>query len=148
MTDLEPRQDDAAALEAACRSVTRLLSSAAGPLRRMQVRVGDVAVELDWPEAAGVPGPPPAAPVAESTTGHMHVTAPGVGTFYHAPEPGAEPFVRAGDTVKPGQQIGILEVMKLMIPVEADCAGRVVEVLAGDGSPVEFGQALISVAPE
>ncbi|TDC72092.1 hypothetical protein E1200_00260 [Actinomadura sp. GC306] len=68
-----------------------------------------------------------------------------VGTFYSAPEPGAEPFVAVGDEVRAGQQIAILEVMKLMTPVAADRAGRVVEVLVPDGTPVEFGTGLIAV---
>ncbi|KDN80867.1 putative acyl-CoA carboxylase [Kitasatospora cheerisanensis KCTC 2395] len=73
--------------------------------------------------------------------------APMIGTFYHAPEPGAPPYVSVGDTITPGQPIGILEVMKMMSPVEADVAGRVVEILAADGTAVEFQQRLIAVEP-
>ncbi|MGW3346953.1 acetyl-CoA carboxylase biotin carboxyl carrier protein [Nonomuraea rubra] len=76
-----------------------------------------------------------------------HVCAPMVGTFYWASEPGAEPFVAVGDTVEKGQQVGIVEAMKLMNPIEADVSGRVVEVLVPDGTPVEYGQKLIAVAP-
>jgi acetyl-CoA carboxylase biotin carboxyl carrier protein len=70
-----------------------------------------------------------------------------VGVFYRAPQPGAEPFVSEGDTVRPGQQVAIIEVMKLMVPVEADRAGRVVEILVDDASPVEHGQPLLLLAP-
>jgi acetyl-CoA carboxylase biotin carboxyl carrier protein len=66
-----------------------------------------------------------------------------VGTFYRAPEPGAAPFVTEGDQVGPGQQVGIIEAMKLMIPVEAQRGGRVVELLVADRAPVEYGQPLM-----
>jgi acetyl-CoA carboxylase biotin carboxyl carrier protein len=79
-------------------------------------------------------------------SGRVLVTAPIVGTFYQAPSPGAEPFVRAGDLVEPGQQVGIVEAMKLMNSVTADCAGQVSQVLAGDGEPVEFGQPLVAIS--
>ncbi|MFG2192091.1 acetyl-CoA carboxylase biotin carboxyl carrier protein [Streptomyces sp. NPDC048639] len=76
-----------------------------------------------------------------------YLLAPTVGTFYHAPEPGAPPFVSVGDTVRPGQPIGILEVMKMMSTIEAEAAGRVVELLVQDGCPVEFQQRLVSLEP-
>jgi acetyl-CoA carboxylase biotin carboxyl carrier protein len=67
--------------------------------------------------------------------------------FYRSPEPGAPPFVAEGDLVRPGQQVGIVEAMKLMIPVESDRAGRVLEVLLADGSAVEHGQPLLLLGP-
>ncbi|MEV6318130.1 biotin/lipoyl-containing protein [Streptomyces sp. NPDC051776] len=74
-----------------------------------------------------------------------YLMAPTVGTFYHAPEPGAPPFVSVGDTVRPGQPIGILEVMKMMSTIEAEAGGRVVELLVQDGCPVEFQQRLVAL---
>ncbi|GAA5069189.1 acetyl-CoA carboxylase biotin carboxyl carrier protein [Thermocatellispora tengchongensis] len=76
-----------------------------------------------------------------------HIGAPTVGVFYRAPEPGAEPFVAVGDTVAAGQQVGIVEAMKLMIPVQAERAGRVVEVLVEDATQVEYGEPLIAYVP-
>ncbi|MGR7000449.1 acetyl-CoA carboxylase biotin carboxyl carrier protein [Yinghuangia aomiensis] len=75
------------------------------------------------------------------------IDAPTVGVFYHAPEPGAAPFVRVGDVVAPGRQVGIVEVMKLMIPVEAERAGRITGVLVGNGDQVEYGDPLFSLEP-
>jgi len=75
------------------------------------------------------------------------VIAPTVGVFYRAPSPGAAPFVEEGDTVAAGTQVGIVEAMKLMVPVEADRAGRVSKVLKSDGDPVEYGEPLIRLAP-
>ncbi|WP_343044371.1 acetyl-CoA carboxylase biotin carboxyl carrier protein, partial [Micromonospora maritima] len=75
------------------------------------------------------------------------VRAPTVGVFYRAPEPGAKPFVAEGDIVQPGQQVGIVEAMKLMIPVHADAHGTVVEVLRADGAPVEYDEPLLALSP-
>lgn len=75
------------------------------------------------------------------------VCAPCVGTFYHAPQPGAAPFVEPGDLVAAGDQVGLVEAMKLMTPVEAETPGRVVRVLVADGTPVEFGQPLVGMEP-
>jgi acetyl-CoA carboxylase biotin carboxyl carrier protein len=70
-----------------------------------------------------------------------------IGTYYHAPAPGEPPFVQEGDIVELGTQIGILEAMKLMNPIEADRAGRVAKVLVADGTPVEFDQPLLVLHP-
>ena len=73
------------------------------------------------------------------------VTSPFVGTFYLAPSPESEPFVRVGDSVVPGQVLCIVEAMKLMNEIESDIAGRIVEVLVENGKPVEFGDRLFRV---
>lgn len=73
------------------------------------------------------------------------VTSPMVGTFYKAPAPDAKPFVELGATVKEGQVVCIIEAMKLMNEIEADAAGKVVEICVEDGQPVEFGQVLMYV---
>lgn len=74
------------------------------------------------------------------------ICSPSVGTFYRSPEPGAPPFVAEGDPVQAGQQIAIVEAMKLMLPVEAERSGRVSRVLKADGEPVEYGEPLIELA--
>jgi acetyl-CoA carboxylase biotin carboxyl carrier protein len=66
--------------------------------------------------------------------------------FYRASSPGAPPFVAEGDEISSGQQIAIIEAMKLMLPVEADKGGRIAEVLVGDGDAVEYGQPLFRLA--
>lgn len=85
------------------------------------------------------------AAVPDPTPGQHYVCAPSVGTFYRAAEPGADPFVVEDALVRPGQTVGIVEAMKLMLPVDADRAGRIVEVLVKDGSSVEFGERLFLV---
>jgi acetyl-CoA carboxylase biotin carboxyl carrier protein len=73
------------------------------------------------------------------------VKSPIVGTFYSAPGPDAPPFVKPGDNVREGQVLCIVEAMKLMNEIEADSSGEVVQVLAENGQPVEYGQSLFSI---
>ncbi|RIH90193.1 Biotin carboxyl carrier protein of acetyl-CoA carboxylase [Calidithermus terrae] len=77
----------------------------------------------------------------------MEVKAPIVGTFYRAPSPDAEPFVKEGDTVKKGQVLCIIEAMKLMNEIESEVAGVVRKVLVNNGEPVEYGQVLFIIEP-
>lgn len=73
------------------------------------------------------------------------ITSPMVGTFYKAPSPDSEPFVKIGNVVEEGQVVCIIEAMKLMNEIEADVSGKVVEICAEDGQAVEFGQVLMYV---
>jgi acetyl-CoA carboxylase biotin carboxyl carrier protein len=75
------------------------------------------------------------------------IRSPMVGTFYKAPEPGAEPYIKVGNRVTPGQTVCIIEAMKIMNEIEAEIAGTVREILVEDGQPVEFGQVLFRVDP-
>ncbi|MFI6779532.1 acetyl-CoA carboxylase biotin carboxyl carrier protein [Micromonospora sp. NPDC050276] len=103
-------------------------------------------VEVEWPEGAPAVATVPVALPVEADAGLHYVCAPMVATLYLAPSPGADPFVREGDRVVPGQQVAILEAMKMMIPVEADRAGEVVKVLVPNATPVEYGERLIALA--
>jgi acetyl-CoA carboxylase biotin carboxyl carrier protein len=75
------------------------------------------------------------------------VTSPFVGTFYRRPNPDSPNYVDLNERVDKGQVLCIVEAMKLMNEIEADVAGTVVGVLAEDGAPVEYGQALFKIAP-
>ncbi|MFI6497576.1 acetyl-CoA carboxylase biotin carboxyl carrier protein [Nonomuraea typhae] len=136
-------QDLHAALRLLREEVGNLVKTVPGPVTSVSVRLGECSLEVSWAGAA--PEAPPAGqPVAEDP-GLAVVAAPLVGTFYVAPEPGAPPFVRAGDRVEAGQTIGIVEAMKLMNPVVAEHSGEVVEVVAADAEPVEYGQELMRI---
>ena len=76
------------------------------------------------------------------------VVSPVVGMFYAASEPGAEPFVKAGDKVAADKVVCIVEVMKLFNEIEAGVAGEIAEVLVKDGEFVEYGQPLFLIRPE
>ena len=75
------------------------------------------------------------------------ITAPMIGTFYHAPAPGEPPFVAVGDPVERGQTIGIIEAMKIMNEISAESSGTVAEFLVANGQPVEYGQPLLRLDP-
>lgn len=74
------------------------------------------------------------------------IHSPMVGTIYHAPEPGATPFVELGQKVSPDDQVCIVEVMKLMNSIDAGCHGVVTEILVRDGEAVEYGQELFVIS--
>jgi acetyl-CoA carboxylase biotin carboxyl carrier protein len=86
-----------------------------------------------------------AAPVQE-LGGHL-ITAPMVGTFYHSPSPSDPPLVLVGDRVEAGQLIGIIEAMKIMNEITADRSGTVIEIIAPNATPVEYGSPLIRLGP-
>ena len=86
----------------------------------------------------------------ESFTGNIEneenlVCSPLVGTFYLAPSPEEDPFVKPGDTVTKGQTIGIIEAMKLMNEVESEYDGTVAAILVENGEMVEYGQPLMVI---
>lgn len=83
------------------------------------------------------------APIAAEHPGA--IVSPMVGTAYMSPEPGAAPFVRKGDTVKPGDTLLIIEAMKVMNPIKAEKSGTVTDILVEDAQPVEFGQPLLII---
>jgi acetyl-CoA carboxylase biotin carboxyl carrier protein len=70
-----------------------------------------------------------------------------VGTFYKAPEPGAEAYIKVGNRVTAGQTVCIIEAMKIMNEIEAEITGVVREISVEDSQPVEFGQVLFRVDP-
>jgi acetyl-CoA carboxylase biotin carboxyl carrier protein len=86
-----------------------------------------------------------AAPAAADNT--FTVNSPFVGTFYRSASPDNPPFVEVGTVVKKGQVLCIVEAMKLMNEIEAERAGRLVESLIQNGSPVEYGEALFRFEP-
>ena len=104
--------------------------------------------------------PNPADPVTEKTViGHSQealstikaadgevITSPMVGTFYAAPSPGAKPFISVGDEIQEGDIVCIVEAMKMMNEIKSDFSGKVTSVLVENSEPVEFGQALFTVA--
>ena len=92
----------------------------------------------------GIPEPPkPAPPPAARNL----IKSPMVGTFYRTPAPDAPPFVEVGQDIEVGQVVCIIEATKLMNEIKSEAAGRVAEVLAQNGDPVEFGQPLFSIEP-
>jgi acetyl-CoA carboxylase biotin carboxyl carrier protein len=75
------------------------------------------------------------------------ITSPMVGTFYRAPGPDADPFVKVGDFVEKGSVVCIIEAMKLMNEIESESSGEVVSIRVDNGHPVEYGDVLIVLRP-
>ncbi|MGB1227183.1 MAG: acetyl-CoA carboxylase biotin carboxyl carrier protein [Poseidonibacter sp.] len=99
--------------------------------------------------AAPIAAAPVAAPTVEASapaaiTGDT-IDSPMVGTYYASPSPEAPAFVKAGDTVKKGQTLCILEAMKIMNEVEAEFDCKIIDILVKDGDPVEYDMPIFTV---
>jgi acetyl-CoA carboxylase biotin carboxyl carrier protein len=111
------------------------------------------------PAVAYSPPPGPASAAAASEPASQPLTAasedvdlaiiksPIVGTFYRAPEPDAKPFAEVGQMVKTGQTLCIIEAMKLMNEINAECDGEVVKVYVENGRAVHYGERLFAIRP-
>ncbi|BCX80140.1 acetyl-CoA carboxylase biotin carboxyl carrier protein [Campylobacter sp. 19-13652] len=132
-------------------------------INKIRIKQGDFEIELEKQDAVSTPAaatnpaacttqiiqaPQPAiaapqAPVPASSTDT--IDSPMVGTFYVAASPGAAPFIKAGQSVKKGDTIGIIEAMKIMNEIEAEFDCKIVRSLVEDGQPVEFAMPLYEV---
>lgn len=129
---------------------------------KISIKKGAAFIQTAAPIAAAVVQPrpqepaPAAAPPPEANEpstelegeGYVTVQAPMVGTFYRAPAPDADPYVKPGDTVEVGQPLCIIEAMKLMNEIESEVRGRIVKILVENGQPVEYGQPLFVIEKE
>ncbi len=135
-------------------------------IAEIEIKEGEEAVRISrysgnapapMPMYAPPPAPVAAAPVAVSApaadaasgaaavpSGHA-VKSPMVGTFYRAASPGTKPFVEVGDSVTVGQNLCIIEAMKILNPIESDKAGVIKAILAENGEAVEFDQAMFII---
>ena len=104
---------------------------------------GHPAIAPPVPAFAPAPSTSPAPP--HPADNQVLVKSPIVGTFYESPSPGANAFVRVGDSVEPGQVLCIIESMKLMNEIEAEVSGVVAARLVENGRPVEYGEALFAI---
>ncbi len=75
----------------------------------------------------------------------IEIKCPFVGTFYRTPSPGSDPYVKVGDTIRPGQVLCIVEAMKIMNEIESEVSGTIEEICADNETYVEFGQVLYRV---
>lgn len=93
--------------------------------------------------AGGAAEPAKPATAEDSARHPGAVTSPMVGTVYLAPEPGAAPFVKQGDSVSEGQTLMLIEAMKTMNPIRAPRAGVISQVFITNAAPVEYGEVLL-----
>ena len=121
---------------------------------RLQAAAAPTAPQIPAPgEAAAVPAPQTASAAvdlesasADAVDEDEHaINSPIVGTFYRAPNPDADPYVKVGDFVEQGQTLCIIEAMKLMNEIESEVAGTIKQMLVKDGDPVEYDQPLFVI---
>ena len=121
---------------------------------RLQAAVAPTAPQIPAPgEAVAVPAPQAASAAADLESASADavdedehaINSPIVGTFYRAPNPDADPYVKVGDFVEQGQTLCIIEAMKLMNEIESDVRGTIVKVLPENAQPVEYGEQLFVV---
>lgn len=96
------------------------------------------------PAAAAAPAAE-AAPAGKTAPDGKIIRSPMVGTFYNAPAPDADPFIKLGDDIKAGDTVCIIEAMKMFNRIEADFGGKIVEILVENGQPVEYDEPLFVV---
>ena len=116
--------------------------------RQLQAAPAPATVAAPAPvSAVAAPAAAPAAPAPSEDPTQLAgaVTSPMVGTAYLAPEPGAAPFIKVGDSVSEGQTLLIIEAMKTMNQIPAPASGKVTRILVDDGTAVEFGDPLVVV---
>ncbi len=129
--------------------------------RKIRIRKHKVAavtgssVEYITPSAPSpaVHSSPPAAPQPEienipaASDNYVEIKAPMVGTFYRAPSPDSDPYVKEGDIISKGQVLCLIEAMKLMNEIEAEISGRIVKILTDNAQPIEYNQPLFLIDP-
>jgi acetyl-CoA carboxylase biotin carboxyl carrier protein len=125
--------------------------------RRIRLRRGPRKVAVGAAAPPSEPSPAPAAqpppPAVASTEPAkpakvLHqIKSPAVGTYYSAPQPGAEAFVHVGSRVSPTTVVGIIEAMKIFSEIPAECTGVITEILVENQQSVEYGQVLFAVDP-
>jgi acetyl-CoA carboxylase biotin carboxyl carrier protein len=129
------------------------ITEAEGTVRIVKHNAGLPMTAAQVNQSQVVAAPIPAAPVANAApiveaapvvVGHT-VKSPMVGTFYRAAQPGADPIIALGQSVKEGDTLCIIEAMKLMNEIEADKSGVVKAILVENGNPVEYGQPLFTI---
>lgn len=141
MAEVEVEQDD-------FKVVVR--AHPASPALPQQVAAMAPAVQASAPEVAQTHVLPAAAPQAEAQepgagANETVVQAPIVGTFYSAPSPDSDPFVKVGDRVEAGSVLCIIEAMKLMNEIQSEHAGVIKQILVDNAQPVEFDQPLFVI---
>ena len=123
-----------------------------------RIRLRKTESRPEQPVIISTPAPPAEAPAEQPPAKAAHGEQPGaqndvaikspmVGTFYRAPSPDADPFADTGDSVTEESVVCIIEAMKVMNEIKAECEGTIKELLVSDGEPVEYGQPLFLVEP-
>ena len=119
----------------------QVVAAPSGP----QILAPDVAVAIPAPQSAPAETDAEGASADTVDEDEHAINSPIVGTFYRAPNPDADPYVKVGDFIEQGQTLCIVEAMKLMNEIESDVTGTIVKVLPENAQPVEYGEQLFVV---
>jgi acetyl-CoA carboxylase biotin carboxyl carrier protein len=129
-------------------SSIRVTKAESGNNRAIHLTSAPPTISVQSGSPGGAPHPAAATPPAAAAPSNLvEIKSPMVGTFYRSPEAGADPYVKVGSRVAPGQVVCIIEAMKIMNEIESEVAGVVKETLLENAQPVEFGQPLFRVDP-
>ncbi len=123
------------------------ITSAAAPVAPVAVPLAAAPALAPVAPAAAAFAPAAPAPTAAAGEGTFQIVSPMVGTFYRAPSPDSPSFIEPGQEVNEDTVVCIIEAMKVMNEIKAETRGVIVEVLAQNGKPVEFGKPLFAVRP-
>ena len=134
---------------------TRAVADAPTQARQVSTATVPAVTHTSPADTVGSPNAADTAPLADApvpappadTSGCIEITSPTVGAFWVAPSPGEPPFVQIGQKVEAGEQLAVVEVMKLMNPVVAPQSGQIVQICATNADLVEFGQLLFLIRP-
>ena len=118
-----------------------------GPMPQMPAMTYAAPIQTAPPHAPAAAGEAQVLTPANEDVDLAIVKSPIVGTFYRAAEPGAPPYVDTGQQVRKGQVLCIIEAMKLMNEINAECDGEVVKVYVENGQAVQYGERLFAIKP-
>jgi acetyl-CoA carboxylase biotin carboxyl carrier protein len=143
------RENDVTDFELEQEGVKLRMRKDSGPQWNSHASVASAPGYVPAVAAAPNPGGPASAPltVASEDVDLAIIKSPIVGTFYRAPDPDAKPFADVGQMVKAGQVLCIIEAMKLMNEINAECDGEVVKVYVENGRAVHYGERLFAIRP-
>jgi acetyl-CoA carboxylase biotin carboxyl carrier protein len=141
------KQNDLAVLEFEKGDFRITLKTPAGASSGATVIQGHASAPAPAAAPAAASSPAEKAAASEpAKSNYKEITSPMVGTFYATPSPDAPPFVEAGKTINADSVVCIIEAMKVMNEIKAEISGKVVEIVAENGKPVQFGQVLFRVS--
>jgi len=144
------RENDLAEFELEQEGVKVRLRKNSGPQWSSQPPVVPAVAYAPPPAAAASAAAEPASSPLTAASEDVDlaiIKSPIVGTFYRSPDPDAKPFADVGQMVKTGQTLCIIEAMKLMNEINAECDGEVVKVYVENGRAVHYGERLFAIRP-
>jgi acetyl-CoA carboxylase biotin carboxyl carrier protein len=138
-TDVEELCLKSSDFELTIRKGSSTTASPSAPVASLPLTVEPIALQ------AAMNSPPPSTAANEKSW--IDVTSPIVGTFYRSPAPDEPSFIEVGDVIRRGQTLCIIEAMKLMNELESEVNGEVMEIVAENGKPIQFGDLLMRIKP-